>query len=365
MDANTNSVEISEIRSNKLSQFVFLIFYFLFQPLRELLFLAIRLRLALFAKLPTEPRFIAAAEANLDSFALLDGELDEFGEVADFRFAYINASGASAFNMAAEQIINQKMGKLKVIPNRHTLLKRCKSVLISGNPISEEFSIKDKKGNISWIDLQIVCVNNGISMTWRNITQRKEQENLLLSMAQNDALTGLPNRVLFRDRLERAIIRARRRKSPIALMFIDVDHFKEVNDQFGHATGDELLCEFAKRLQQCVRASDTVARLSGDEFTIILEDIHAATDGERVARNIINKVQQPFNCSGANVLITTSIGISLFSDESLTADELLKRADIALYDVKRQGRNSYFTYRPALRLDIYKENKLSKDISAF
>lgn len=244
------------------------------------------------------------------------------------------------------------------------MLKRCKAVVLTGNPLCEELIVNDKAGKARWISLQIVRVENGIGITWRDVSQHKEQERLLLFMAQNDTLTGLPNRALFRDRLERAIIRARRKQYPIALMFIDVDHFKEVNDQYGHAAGDELLCEFAKRLRQCVRASDTVARMSGDEFTIILEDIHAANDGERVARNIINKIRQPFLSSAGGISISTSIGIALFSEETLTANELLRRADIALYDVKRQGRNSYFTYRPALWLDLYQENKISMDALA-
>lgn len=363
MDVNTNSVQIPQIRITKTRDIALLIFYCLLKPFRELVFFLLRLRLVLFVPLPSANCFMAAAEANLDNFALLESEADSNNEIADFRYMYINRRGANFFQMVPEQIINQKMTKLKGIGSRNALLKRCKAVALTGTPLCEEFIVKDKAGKATWVYLQIVRFENRVGITWRDITERKEQERVLLSMAQNDTLTGLPNRALFRDRLERALIRARRKKSPIALMFIDVDHFKEVNDRYGHAAGDELLCEFGKRLQQCVRASDTVARLSGDEFTIILEDIHAATDGERVARNIINKIRQPFLSSLGGISMTTSIGIALFSEETLSADELLRRADIALYDVKRQGRDSYFTYRPALRLDLYKENKISRDAS--
>jgi len=196
-----------------------------------------------------------------------------------------------------------------------------------------------------WIHHQIVKLGDGIAVTAQDITNKKLSEERLLQMAQNDSLTSLPNRALFYDRLEQAVARAKRNRQMMAVMYLDIDRFKAVNDSLGHGAGDELLVRFAQRLRQSVRASDTVARLGGDEFTVIAEGLRSETDSVEIATAIMKAMQPPFNISSQTMSVTTSIGIAcLANDETISTNELLRRADSALYQVKSHGRNGYEIY---------------------
>ncbi|WP_342620486.1 diguanylate cyclase [Rhodoferax sp. GW822-FHT02A01] len=174
-----------------------------------------------------------------------------------------------------------------------------------------------------------------------DITQRRIEEERIRHSANFDLLTDLPNRSLFFDRLGQAMAHGRRDGTPGALMFLDLDHFKEVNDQLGHAAGDSLLVAAAKRLREQVRESDTVARLGGDEFTVILPSLRDDTDAVRVADNIIEALRKPFEIAGTQVLIGVSIGIALFSKHGNTVERVLSAADHAMYLSKNAGRNRY------------------------
>jgi diguanylate cyclase (GGDEF)-like protein len=174
----------------------------------------------------------------------------------------------------------------------------------------------------------------------RDITERKKTEERLAFMAQNDALTSLPNRSLFMDRLTNAILRANRYQSGLAVMFLDLDGFKQVNDTFGHHNGDILLKQFGTRLTQAVRKTDTVARLAGDEFTIILEGLMKTTaDSQIIANKIIEAMQTPFLLGDQQVTVTTSIGIAIHVAGQFNPEELLSRADQAMYNAKHSGKN--------------------------
>ena len=174
-----------------------------------------------------------------------------------------------------------------------------------------------------------------------DITQLKALERKLAHMAQHDPLTGLPNRALYDDRLAQAVERNRRNRQPFALMCLDVDHFKAVNDTHGHAAGDLLLRRFAGRLRECVRAVDTVARLGGDEFALIIEGpitrAHAALVGEKV----VAAMRPPFELDGVVVHVTTSVGIAVAEEPQAGADALARAADTALYQVKAAGRDGF------------------------
>jgi diguanylate cyclase (GGDEF)-like protein/PAS domain S-box-containing protein len=173
-----------------------------------------------------------------------------------------------------------------------------------------------------------------------DIGERKNRELEITHLSQHDVLTGLPNRMLFCDRLDRALLRGRREKSLLAVMYIDVDKFKAVNDTLGHAAGDNLLVEFARRLSECVRAVDTVARVGGDEFAVVLEILSAREDGLRIARNVVAAMRPGFALLGRTASISASVGIA-FHDGSrdISAAELTAIADQALYDAKRAGRD--------------------------
>lgn len=175
-----------------------------------------------------------------------------------------------------------------------------------------------------------------------DITDRKELQELVLHQATHDELTGLPNRRLLYDRLAQIMAQSRRYERLMALMFIDVDHFKDVNDSYGHDVGDEVLCEVAARLRRCVRVSDTLARQGGDEFVVLLSEIHFASDVERVAQAMLEGARLPLALRNIELQVTLSIGISIFDPRSEDNHEtLLKKADDALYKVKNGGRNAF------------------------
>jgi len=166
-------------------------------------------------------------------------------------------------------------------------------------------------------------------------------------LATHDNLTGLPNRFLFFDRLDQAIKKSRRQKHRFALLFIDLDDFKQVNDSFGHVTGDEALKKVADFLAQSVRDSDTVARLAGDEFMIILDNIRSISDVETITQKTLRAISQPIETEQATIVVTASIGISIFPDHGQDAEILLKKADAAMYLIKDREKDSYVLHQEA------------------
>ncbi len=173
----------------------------------------------------------------------------------------------------------------------------------------------------------------------RDITERKRAEETINFQALHDALTNLPNRRLFKDRLELALAQAERRGLMVGVMFIDLDRFKLINDTYGHLQGDELLRTFAQRLRACVRAGDTVARQGGDEFTVLLPDLAKVDDALGVARKLLVELERPFLIGTHDFRATASVGIAIYPRDGLTAEQLMQNADIAMYQVKAHGRN--------------------------
>lgn len=169
---------------------------------------------------------------------------------------------------------------------------------------------------------------------------RKRAERALLDRALHDELTGLPRRDLLLDRLQEAIKRAQRGRSEGALLFIDLDHFKQTNDRHGHAAGDAVLCAVAKRLRSTLRASDTAARMGGDEFVVLLPALHAAEDSLVVGHKLMAALTQPLAFGGQSLSIGASIGVAGFHDATQSAQELLSRADAAMYEAKAAGRGT-------------------------
>lgn len=183
-----------------------------------------------------------------------------------------------------------------------------------------------------------------VSEYFKIMQELRDKENRLAHLAHHDPLTGLANRLLFVDRLEQAIHKAKRHDEKLGLFFIDLDRFKSINDSLGHMVGDLLLQDFAKRLQSTIREMDTIARLGGDEFTIILDDIHSAQDAALVAEKILNTLKEPFEANEHQFYVTSSIGISLYPDDGMDAETLIRNADAAMYRSKDEGRNTYYFY---------------------
>jgi diguanylate cyclase (GGDEF)-like protein/PAS domain S-box-containing protein len=175
----------------------------------------------------------------------------------------------------------------------------------------------------------------------RDVTERVQVEQQLVYMATHDALTGLPNRVMFNDRLTLELAHAQRNRQKLAVMLLDLDHFKNVNDTLGHSVGDQLLQVVGERLTSLLRKSDTVARMGGDEFMLLFPEMAQMEDAARIAQKMLEAFRKPFVFEGHELHITTSIGIALCPDNGEDIDTLVKNADIAMYRAKEQGRNSY------------------------
>ncbi|MDH5570515.1 MAG: EAL domain-containing protein [Gammaproteobacteria bacterium] len=178
----------------------------------------------------------------------------------------------------------------------------------------------------------------------RDITERVEAEEIIRFQAYHDMLTRLPNRTLLKDRLNQAITYAKRNKRKLAVMFLDLDRFKVVNDTLGHIIGDQLLQAVSVRLKKCLREGDTLARIGGDEFTLLLPEVHGKKDSALIAQKIINALKKPFTIDAHEFYISTSIGIAHYPDDGISMDTLIKHADIAMYHVKGNGKDGYQFY---------------------
>jgi diguanylate cyclase (GGDEF)-like protein/PAS domain S-box-containing protein len=201
---------------------------------------------------------------------------------------------------------------------------------------------------LEWLSIAAVQDDHGAVSHYvgifSDITTEKESEERLLYLAHYDQLTGLPNRILFNDRMQQAIAHAERNQLQVAVMFLDLDGFKNVNDTLGHKSGDDLLRQVAQRLTACLRATDTVARFGGDEFTIVLTAIEETEDVIRVAKKITREIALPYTIDGAQASITTSVGISFYPDDGKDPNILIQRADNAMYHAKRHGKNHHEFY---------------------
>lgn len=272
--------------------------------------------------LDLDGRFIYANKATQELFALPQETL----------------IGKNAFDLALPFAADLQQRLQHVIDTRKTDRGELSHVFAAGQGERFEYLLTpllDEHDNIEAIV--------GIS---RDITERKIAEEKIWHNANYDLLTGLPNRRLFLDRLNQEIKHASRSGLPLAVLFIDLDGFKEVNDSLGHEVGDRLLCCVAKRLNTCVRKADTVARLGGDEFTVVLTSLHGSKDVGAVAQKIVDALARPFNVVANVVQISASIGITLCPQNSATPEGLLRNADQAMYAAKKSGRNQVCFFEP-------------------
>lgn len=203
-----------------------------------------------------------------------------------------------------------------------------------------------------------------LERTLRYAIERKQTEQHLTRLAHYDPLTDVPNRILFRDRLEHAIHLAERDNTSFTLMFIDLNGFKEVNDNFGHDAGDAIIRICAERLGACLRRSDSVARMGGDEFTLLLQNIAVNTDVAHIAEKVINAIEQPAEINGHEVVVGCSIGIAIYPQAGRDADTLLKHADMAMYKAKQEDGSSYRFFTEMMNQDVRRQLRLESDLRA-
>jgi diguanylate cyclase (GGDEF)-like protein/PAS domain S-box-containing protein len=267
---------------------------------------------------------------------------------------YVNPMFASLSGYTRREVLGTHISDLKTARLSNPLLREIRRTLIKGNIWHGEMMNRHKDGRLYWINISISPVRDNAGQITHfigigeDITQKRQQEERIRYQAQYDDLTGLPNRALAQDRLQQAIRLASRTDDKVALMFVDLDDFKKVNDTLGHDAGDVLIHEAAQRLRRVIRQSDTVARLGGDEFLIIIQQIHELNAIEAIAHNIIEQFGIPFVLDGTEFIVTTSLGITLFPDDGTDASELMRAADLAMYQSKAEGKNTHHFFSESM-----------------
>jgi diguanylate cyclase (GGDEF)-like protein/PAS domain S-box-containing protein len=284
------------------------------------------------------------------------------------RIIAVNPAFERLTGYTAREAIGRAASFLKAERNPPELQSEISSALdLNGHWQGDVWS-RRKNGEIYAESLTVTAINDdGGLLRYRvglfsDITEKKNSEQAIWHQANNDALTNLPNRRLFRDRLMQDIVRAARAKQQVALLFIDLDHFKQINDVLGHDAGDALLIEASQRIRSSVRDSDTVARLGGDEFTVILYGGDCVPVAERVCEQILAGLMQPFLLGKEKAYISASIGITLYPDDARDIEGLLKNADQAMYAAKEIGRNGYSWFTAELQQAAQARHALANDL---
>ncbi len=290
-----------------------------------------------------------ATDAANEGFYMLSPLLGERGELKDVLIQDCNDRAAALLGLSRAQLVGRHARDAIPAASCAELLAICSTALANG--ICEDELRVPVQGwlRATWVYRRAVHSGCGIALTLRDISDLKAQEQALADMANKDALTQLPNRRWLTSFLPMAIRRAARGKGRLALMFIDLDNFKTVNDTLGHQAGDYLLKQAAARLGDTVRASDRVARLGGDEFTVVLENIDSDEAVAGIANAIVERLSEPFALAGAvGIRVSASIGVSLYPDHGVDADTLLKYADVAMYAAKGAGKGGHCFYHSSL-----------------
>ena len=272
------------------------------------------------------------------------------------RIEWVNPAFESLTGYSREAAIGHKAGELmRSGVQDKSFYENMWQTILAGNTWRGELTNRRKDGSLQNEELTIAPVKDEAGTIHHfvgikhDISERKLVEERIKHMAQYDALTDLPNRALFSDRIEQAIAIARRDKERMAVMFIDLDKFKPINDTLGHEVGDLLLQEAARRMQGCMRASDTLARIGGDEFVVLLRSIEDDADALLVAEKIRRTLNQPFHLAQRSLHISSSTGIAIYPEHGKEEVELTRNADIAMYHAKESGRDSVKLFHPGMR----------------
>lgn len=283
---------------------------------------------------------------------------------------YVNPSFERVTGFRREEILGRKPNVLRSGEHDTAFYKTLWETILAGRPFDAVFTNRRKDGSLYYEEKVITPLVDGTGRithfvsTGRDITERIENQRRLDRLAYYDSLTGLANRTLMRDRLEHAIAQAARGQSRLALLFLDLDRFKDVNDSLGHGVGDGLLRNVAARIAGAVRKGDTVARLGGDEFTVVLEDVNGERDVARVAEKILAALAEPLQVEGHPLHASASIGVALYPGDATDVQGLLRAADIAMYRAKGAGGNGYRFYHPEMSAKVLEYRTLDTQLRA-
>jgi diguanylate cyclase (GGDEF)-like protein/PAS domain S-box-containing protein len=287
-------------------------------------------------------------QAVLSSKTRLEHILESIGDAffaldRDGRFTYLNRRAENHFRVPRSQVLGSSFADL--MPAEETHLAYREAMQTQEKRAFVQFAPDVQR----WHEVSIFPLDGGISVYLRDITERKKHEDEIKFIAFYDKLTELPNRILLQERLNNAILRCKRSGQRGAVLFLDLDRFKNINDSLGHEAGDKVLVEVAKRLRASVRDSDTVARLGGDEFILMLEGFDHPDNIHSVSHRVLLSLAQEIHHEGFSINVTASIGICFFPSDGETVDDLLKASDVAMYHGKSKGRNTYQFYRPEMK----------------
>jgi diguanylate cyclase (GGDEF)-like protein/PAS domain S-box-containing protein len=304
-----------------------------------------------------EERFRALVQNSSDAITITDAQL---------RIQYQSPSIERIFGYQPLDVMNRRLSELIHEDDRAAMHTLFDNMAARPGAIAH-LEARWLHQNGSWRQSEMAISNlleepavKGLVINTRDITDRKALEEQLAHQAFHDSLTGIANRALFKDRLQQSLARAARRQEKPAILYLDLDGFKTVNDSLGHASGDELLAAVAARLRPYVRTGDTMARLGGDEFAILLEDTEDLSAPITVAGRIIEALKEPFLLGPREIVISASIGIAALAQE--TPDELLRNADIAMYMAKSAGKGRYEVFKPAMHEAVVTQMQLEADL---
>ena len=302
----------------------------------------------------TEQRFQVAFRASPLAASI--------AQISDGRFIEVNGKYEKYFGWTRADLIGKstlEIGLWVDLASREAWLDELKR---AGTALDFESQWRCKSGEIRQVSLsaELIDIDNKplVLAFIQDITERKETEARIDFLAHHDPLTGLPNRVLFRDRFSLATAWSERSGCKVALLYVDLDHFKTINDTLGHPVGDQLLQQVAQRLRQCVRDTDTISRQGGDEFLIALTDIHDLEAVSRVTTKVIDILTAPFSIEGHELAATVSMGVAVWPDDGQDFDALLQRADTAMYQAKAAGRNTYRFYTAQMNVQALEQFQL-------
>ena len=301
---------------------------------------------------------LGRVEAQLRS--VLNGSSDAIAHYApDLRYRYINPAGERLRGLPLAELVGRTDRETALDPeNLDSWEAALRRVLITAEPGEHEFSMIVPGGQRGWFHTTLSPETDltggvvGVLTSTRDVTVNKVAGLALAHQAMHDPVTGLANRYLLMDRLGQALVRLARMPGRVVLMFVDLDHFKAINDSHGHEVGDEVLIELARRLSVMSRREDTVARLGGDEFVVLCENVQTTDNLHDIARRIVGALVQPFAVgAGLQVRLSASVGLAATADATARGADLLRDADRAMYRVKQRGRNGFYIFDPLADLE--------------